>query len=180
MQTYPLVPHPDHPPAAVTKIEARIIGSDATWLRARWRIEGSGALIVPPFAGKGRADELWTTTCFELFLKPSSGNAYVEINLSPSERWNAYDFEGYREGMSERAFPREPECTMRLGSTFAIFDGAIPAAGLPAADCSMSLCAVIEERDGAKSYWALAHPAGKPDFHAPACFTAELPAPNDR
>ena len=177
MQTYPLVPHPDHPPAAVARVEARIIGSDATWLRARWRIEGSEALVVPPFAGKGRADELWTTTCFELFLKPTGGEPYVEINLSPSERWNAYDFARYREGMSERAFPREPECTMRLGSTFAIFDGAIPAAGLPAVDCSMGLCAVIEEQSGAKSYWALAHPEGMPDFHAPACFTAELPAP---
>src|SRR5690606_10241133 len=100
MQTYPLVPHPDHPPAAVTKIEARIIGSDATWLRARWRIEGSGALIVPPFAGKGRAHELWTTTCFELFLKPSRGNAYVGVSLSPPVGLYAYDLVGYREGMS--------------------------------------------------------------------------------
>ena len=178
MQTHLLVPHPEHPPANVTQIEARIIGRDANWLRARWRIEGSQRLVVPPFAGKGRADELWRTTCFELFLKPAGGEAYCELNLSPSERWNAYDFDGHRTGMRERPFPHEPECTMRQGSHFAIFDAAIPAAGLPEHDCTMGLSAVIEEAGGALSYWALAHPAGAPDFHAPACFAAVLPAPD--
>jgi hypothetical protein len=177
MQTHLLIAHPDHPPANISRIEARIIGRDASWLRVRWRIEGSQALVVPAFAGKGRADDLWKSTCFELFLNPLGGEPYCELNLSPSERWNAYDFDGYREGMRERPFPREPECTIRQGSSFAIFDAAIPAAGLPGADCAMGLSAVIEEEGSALSYWALAHPEGKPDFHAPACFAATLPAP---
>jgi hypothetical protein len=29
----------------------------------------------------------------------------------------------------------------------------------------IGLAAVIEERSGHKSYWALAHPPGKADFH---------------
>lgn len=177
MQTHQLVPHPDHPPLAVSHVEARIIGFDASWLRVRWRIEGARQLVVPAFAGKGRADGLWRTTCFELFLKPHGGEAYVEFNLSPSERWNAYDSEGYRAGISERPFPREPECTMRQGSSFAIFDAAIPAAGIPEGTSAMGLSAVIEEQGDALSYWALAHGAGKPDFHWPACFTADLAAP---
>ena len=177
MQTHPLIAHPDHPPLGVTSIEARIIGADASWLRVRWRIEGTQQLVVPPFAGKGRADELWKTTCFELFLKPAGGDAYCEFNLSPSERWNAYDFDGYRAGMRERPFPHEPECTMRQGSSFAIFDAALPIGGLPQADCTMGLNAVIEEQGGATSYWALAHPEGDADFHAPACFATVLPAP---
>lgn len=177
MQTHSLAPHPDFRPLEVKGVEARIIGRDGNWLRARWRIEGSRRLVVPAFAGKGRADELWRTTCFELFLKPLGGEGYCEINLSPSERWNAYDFDRYREGMRERPFPREPECTMRQGSTFAIFDAALPAAGLPLSDCAMGLSAVIEEAGGAISYWALGHGEGRPDFHAPACFAAALPAP---
>jgi hypothetical protein len=177
MQTHLLIAHPDHPPASVARIEARIIGRDASWLRVRWRIEGSQALVVPAFAGKGRADELWRSTCFELFLKPLGDEPYCELNLSPSERWNAYDFDRYRAGMRQRPFPREPQCTIRRGSSFAIFDGAIPAAGLPEGDCAMGLSAVIEEEGGALSYWALAHPEGKPDFHAPTCFAAALPAP---
>lgn len=177
MQTYQLASHVAHPPAAVSRIEARIIGADSTWLRVRWRIEGSQQLVAPSFAGKGRADDLWRTTCFEMFLKPAGGDAYCELNLSPSERWNAYDFDSYREGMRERPFPREPECTLRLGSSFAIFDAAIPAKGLPRGDCALGLSAVIEEAGGVKSYWALAHPHPEPDFHALACFAAELPAP---
>jgi hypothetical protein len=180
MQTHLLVAHPDHPPQLVSQVEARVIGVDASWLRVRWRIEGAQALVVPPFAGKGRADELWRTTCFELFLKPEGSAAYIELNLSPSERWKAYDFVAYREGMTERPFPREPECTLRQGSNFAIFDVAIPLAGLPQQACAMGMSAVIEEQGGAKSYWALAHPAGEPDFHAPACFAATLPAPGAR
>ena len=40
----------------------------------------------------------------------------------------------------------------------------------------MGLSAVIEEQGGVKSYWALVHPHDRPDFHAPACFAATLPA----
>ena len=29
----------------------------------------------------------------------------------------------------------------------------------------VSITAVIEEKGGRKSYWALAHPPGRPDFH---------------
>jgi len=180
LQTYPLLPHPAHKPLAIRKIESRVIGLDANWLRLRWRIEGAGKLVVPPFAGKGRADGLWKTTCFEAFLKPSGSDAYVELNLSPSERWAAYDFSGYREGMAERPFPREPECTMRAGEQLAIFDAAIPVGGLPELPCALGLTAVIEEEGGVISYWALAHPDGKPDFHDPACFALTLEPPATR
>ena len=177
MQTYQLAPHPAHPPAALRNMEAKVTGRDASWLRLRWRIDGSAGLKIPAFAGKGRADDLWRTTCFELFLKPTGGESYCEFNLSPSERWNAYDFERYRGGMSERPMPREPECIMRQGSSFAIFDAAIPIGGVPDGECAMGLSAVIEELDGTISYWALAHDGDTPDFHAPACFAATLGAP---
>ncbi|WP_423604253.1 DOMON-like domain-containing protein [Sphingomonas sp. MS122] len=39
-----------------------------------------------------------------------------------------------------------------------------------------AISAVIEESDGTKSYWALDHAHGKPDFHHPDCFALELPA----
>ncbi|KHK91305.1 DOMON-like domain-containing protein [Novosphingobium malaysiense] len=173
-----LVSHPAHPPALVRSIEARIIAFDATWLRVRWKIMGCAKLVVPAFAGKGRADELWKTTCFELFLQPPTEESYIEVNLSPSERWNAYNFSGRREGMSERPMPREPDCTMRLGTDMAIFDAALPATGLPPAPLKAGFSAVIEEEGGVKSYWALAHSGDAPDFHDPACFLEEVAAPS--
>jgi hypothetical protein len=177
MQTHRLTAHSAHPPLRVSAIEARVIGFDADWLRVRWRIEDAHALFVPPFAGRGRADDLWLTTCFEVFLQPHGGQAYVELNLSPSERWAAYDFTGYRDGMSNRPASREPDCTMRQGSSFAIFDAAIPRDVLPLFPAAANFTAVIEEEGGVKSYWALSHPKAKPDFHDPACFAAELAPP---
>ncbi len=44
-------------------------------------------------------------------------------------------------------------------------------------DWTLALSTVIEATDGTKSYWALAHAPGPPDFHNPDCFTATLPAP---
>jgi hypothetical protein len=170
--------HPAHPPLAVRGIEARIIGFDATWLRARWKILGAGRLVVPPFAGKGRADGLWQATCFELFLQAGEGPGYTEINLSPSERWNVYDFTARREGMAERPMPREPGCTLRLGSDLAIFDAAIPVSGLPRGPWRCGFTAVIEEQGGHKSYWSLAHTGAEPDFHDPACFVERVAAPS--
>ena len=156
---------------------ARIIGRDANWLRVRWRVDGVQDLAVPKFAGRGRADGLWQTTCFEMFVKPRGGTAYLEFNLSPSERWAIYAFDAPRAGMREQALDREPDCTMRLGSSFAIFDAAIPADVIPPVYCDLGITCVLEEQGGTKSYWALCHMGQAPDFHEPACFTGELAAP---
>jgi hypothetical protein len=37
----------------------------------------------------------------------------------------------------------------------------------------LGLSAVLEETNCRKSYWALAHPPGKVDFHHSDCFTLE-------
>ena len=177
MQTegHGLVCHPDTPSLTVTGIEARVTGLDADWLTLRWRIESAGRLVVPRFAGRGRANGLWQATCFEMFVR-GEGEGYAEFNLSPSERWAAYNFTGYRAGMADRAMPRDPDCSFRPGSRFAIFDAAIPRAALPRMPACIGLSAVIEEAGAVKSYWALAHPPGNPDFHAPDCFALALPA----
>jgi hypothetical protein len=47
----------------------------------------------------------------------------------------------------------------------------IPAIG----PCRLGLSAVLEDTAGMRSYWALAHPPGAPDFHNPDCFALELP-----
>lgn len=177
METYELLPHPANPPLAVTSVQARVLSLDGHWLSLRWRVEGAGALVVPPFVGKGRADGLWQTTCFELFVRPDAGDAYAEFNLSSSQAWAAYDFSGYREGMAERPMPRDPVSTPRRGQSVLIFDAALPVAGLPPLPWTYALTAVIEEAGGCKSYWAIAHGRERPDFHDEACFAAHLAAP---
>lgn len=170
--------HPAYTPATVTSVEARILSFDEVWMTLRWRVEGARRLVVPPFAGKVRADGLWQTTCFELFVKPACGDAYAEFNFSPSQAWAAYDFCGYREGMVERAIPRPPVCTPRRGQSVLIFDVALPMAGLPVLPFAYGLTAVIEEEGGHKSYWAMAHREERPDFHHASCFASRLEAPH--
>lgn len=169
-----LTSHPDHPPLAVRGVEVTILEAGGPWLVLRWKIDGATKLVVPSLAGKGRADGLWHTTCFEVFLRSGEGPGYSEFNLSPSEKWAAYDFSGYREGMAERPMPRHPDATMRKSTAIALFDGSLPMAGLPPLPWRANVSAVLEEEGGVKSYWALAHPAGKPDFHDPACFVLSL------
>ena len=41
----------------------------------------------------------------------------------------------------------------------------------------VGLTAVVAARNGDKSYWALDHAPGQPDFHHPDCFALELPPP---
>jgi len=133
---------------------------------------------LPSPATPVRADQLWEHTCFEAFVRAGSEGPYHEFNFAPSLQWAAYRFGSHRRGMSapnidpphaltRRAVDRyELEASLRLAAL----------ADLPNhAPWQLNLSAVIEEKSGRKSYWALAHPPGKADFHHPDCFTLDLP-----
>ncbi|QTD60164.1 DOMON-like domain-containing protein [Acinetobacter towneri] len=47
-------------------------------------------------ASHPRQDFLWEHTCFEIFIGVQGEDFYREINLSPSQAWQAYAFEEYR------------------------------------------------------------------------------------
>lgn len=133
-------------------------------------VAGADAVAFPVRAAGERADELWTTTCFELFVKPGAGEGYCEFNFSPSTAWAAYGFEGYRAGRSDL-----PTAAPRVERTAEGVRATVDLSELPQGVWRVGLSAVIEEADGTKSFWALAHPPGKPDFHHPDCFVLELP-----
>ena len=119
-----------------------------------------------------RTDELWQTTCFEAFVEAAPGAGYYEFNLSPSTKWAAYHFTDYREGMA-LAELAPPAIITGANATHVDVDALIylPANHEP---WWLGLAVVIEETSGAKSYWALKHPAGKPDFHHDDGFALEL------
>lgn len=127
---------------------------------------------LPGSPRAGRADGLWRTTCFEVFAGLSDGS-YAEFNLSPSKEWAAYGFDGYRKGMRDLAGSVEVFKVERLR------DGLEVCAWLNWTNWPGSrrigLSAVIEGTDGNISYWALAHPSDKPDFHHPDSFALVLP-----
>lgn len=171
-----LTPHPAFPCEAVAAIAIEAERPSPGRLLIRYRLSGvTDALVLPPESA-GRADELWRHTCLEAFVQPAPGPGYLELNLSPGGAWAAYDFAGPRQGM-QPADLSPPQARRRDGDgsleIAVAWDLAFPT---PAA-WRLGVTAVIEEAGGRLSYWALAHPPGRPDFHDPDCFTLELPAP---
>lgn len=171
-----LRPHASSPPDAISAIEADVRRSGAQ-LDLTYRITGDvDRLFIPPPANSERTDNLWQTTCPEAFIQPEGGADYYEFNLSPSTRWAGYSFTGYRTDMTnfETSAPKvavtrstemlELTATVWLPQTIAT----IP--------WRLGLTTVIEETDGGKSFWALAHPSPEPDFHHSGSFTHLLPA----
>lgn len=128
--------------------------------------------VIPQADQPGRADELWRTTCFEAFLREAGRESYREWNFAPSGDWAAYDFSDYRDGMENADVASEPY--LRTEDNFTWWALGATIAVESEMDWQLGLSAVLEEKDGTKSYWALAHPDGKPDFHEPGCFTAKL------
>ncbi len=163
--------HPGTPCDAVTRIEVDV----SRGLALHYLVTGTIAdLRLAPLASPERTDELWKTTCFEAFLRTPPGPAYFEFNFAPSTRWAAYHFTNTRTGMrvaEEIAAPR-----IEVRSTAASFELKAALDPVPDAPWRIALSAVIEETSGRKSYWALAHPPGKPDFHHPDCFALQIPA----
>jgi hypothetical protein len=173
-----LVPHPATPPADpafklwATVDHAASFGAMAT-TNIWFGIDAPASrFILPEVSEPGRADQLWQTTCFEAFLKAEGMDVYREWNFAPSGDWAAYDFSAYREGMAEARVNAPPYVRMEdnltwwtLGATIAVEAGRT---------WQLGLSAVLEEKEGTKSYWALAHPAGQPDFHHADCFAARL------
>jgi hypothetical protein len=137
------------------------------------------AVLLPKQAAPARADALWQHTCFEVFVGGAQSAGYWEFNLSPSLQWAAYRFDGYREGMAAelavadlRIAVQRENSGLRLSAAFDLSGITV----LPVSeDWRVGLSAIIEAENGDKSYWALAHPPGRPDFHHPDSFTLCLP-----
>jgi hypothetical protein len=174
-----LVPHPANPPTDPPfKVWVNVEHSAAFSATATTNIWfGIGApatrFVMPEPIESARAENLWESTCFEAFLRVPGTESYREWNFAPSTAWAAYDFSSHRDGRAdaEVAVPYvrvEDNMTWwALGATISMDAKSVFEVGLSA---------ILEEQDGTKSYWALAHPQGdKPDFHDPACFAAHLP-----
>ncbi len=160
---YPGLPHPN------LSIEVRV-ERDGRNMMFRYRITGEvetirlGNPVLPR-----RRDDLWRTTCFEVFARPVGSQHYLELNFAPSGEWAAYDFQGYRAARKDATMGREPIIgAVQYDGGLAVdvycdpdLDGAL----------ELNITAVIEDAHGAISYWALAHAEEKPDFHDPLCFT---------
>ena len=105
------------------------------------------------------------------------GPGYREFNFSPSGEWAAYAFRGYRDG-DELDIELAPEIVLRQTGDRLELDAEICKDLLPPGRrLRLGLSAVVEDADGVLSYWALRHPARKPDFHYTDAFALQLELP---
>ena len=129
-----------------------------------------------------RVDELWQSTCFEAFLGLPDSEIYFEFNFSPSGLWAAYRFERFREERSAPPLSPAPAIDLRRTQDALLLSAHVDIRKWRELDMAAyldcGLTAVIETEEGELSYWALAHPESRPDFHNRDCFTYRLDAPS--
>lgn len=140
-------------------------------------VGGADLLELPVAAKPERRDGLWQATCFEIFLRAGDAPAYREFNFSPSSEWAAYGLADYRDGLEDLPLSSSPAIVTSEQERSFLLNAVLPPDALPGEGADVGLTAVIVEAGNVKSYWALAHPPGQPDFHHAACFAASLPAP---
>jgi hypothetical protein len=161
-----------HPRSAVVpalEIEADV-ARDASALLLMYVVRGDiAAVSLPEPTAPARADGLWQHTCFEAFIRGGRSEAYWEFNFSPSREWAAYRFEAYREGMTVEIAIADPYIESLVDGSGLRLSATLDLSGIAALasseDWQVGLSAVVEDQSGGKSFFALAHPPGKPDFH---------------
>lgn len=174
--------HPATPCALIRRFTVRTRRTVDGKLTLTYLVEGEiGRLRLPAPALPHRADELWRHTCFEAFLKAPDGDEYYEFNFAPSGEWASYRFDGYRTGMANTSLVTAPRIVLRHEPHRLALDVSLNlteiAASLNNQELRLGLSAVIETETGDISYWAVAHPPGRPDFHHATGFALSLLVP---
>ncbi|ANQ86860.1 conserved hypothetical protein [Azoarcus olearius] len=177
--------HPDHPARAVLRIHAAVVVEADLRLTLHYHLRGRlDALRVPTPDHALPADRLWAHTCFEVFIARSGSPAYREFNFSPSGQWASYLFDDYRARIDALP-PAPPRLEVLRSGDLLSLSATLDADALPAGmtaqtldELRLGISAVVEAADGRLSYWALAHPAERPDFHDARAFCWQAPEPD--
>jgi hypothetical protein len=174
-----LTRHPDSTCVAATRIDVEITRPGAGGVALSYVVHGKlGELRLPPITAPARTDELWQHTCFEAFVGTAAGAAYYELNFAPSVQWAAYRFSSYRSGMRVAAEIGAPRIEVQTSPERYTLHASVRLDELSALPRDVAwrlgLAAITEDKRGGRSYWALAHPPGKPDFHHFDCFACDF------
>jgi hypothetical protein len=167
--------------AASLQLRGQVARSAANLLCISYTLQGNlAALLLPEQSAQPtRKNLLWQYTCFEFFVAPAGAPRYWEINLSPSGDWNVYAFAGYRAGMQEEPALTVLPFTIKQQPTSLLLELSFPLATIisPGQPLDLGISAVLQDRNGQRSFWALTHPDSvQPDFHWRASFSLSVPA----
>jgi hypothetical protein len=167
--------HPESACDAISRIDVAVerVGDNGLTLHYAAYGKIADVLFAAPAAPE-RRDELWRTTCFEAFFVLEDSHEYTEFNFAPSAAWASYHFTSYRTGMKPAIDLDPPRITVKSAADRFDLTAALTFPHRLWDIDRAALTAVIEETNGRKSYWALKHPPGKPDFHHAVGFVLDL------
>ncbi len=130
--------------------------------------------------GFARYDGLWQNTCFELFLGVDTQAAYREVNLSPAEVWNCYQFDDYRKPdqmppvqahdiqlFEIQAQPQKLHAVINVQALLEHYQCQL-------SDLRLGLSSVLMLKNGQSHFFALQHTGSQADFHRKQDWTARL------
>ena len=137
-----------------------------------WLRDPNQFMIYPEMvASNPRQDFLWEQTCYEIFIGIQGDDAYREVNLSPSQAWQAYQFEEYR---YPEDMPPKPAYDIELNQLKRTHYGLsvsldltefMLAHKLKWPDVFIGLSAVLKTTQG-DQFYAMQHSSGQQaDFH---------------
>jgi hypothetical protein len=171
--------HPASPRTAVSAIEVSASRTADGALALSYRLHGDpGAISIPGPVLPAAADGLWQHTCLEAFVAATDDAGYREFNFSPAGLWANYRFTACRERDLDFVPPAAPRIAFQRYADGFKLEATLGPELLPASrTLNIGLTAVIETRDGGRSYWALAHCAAQPDFHLRPSFMLTITRP---
>lgn len=122
-------------------------------------------LIKPPVSSLRRQQNLWKTSCFELFCKMLESEKYVEYNFSPYRAFSADVFKAYRKyenqhNSTTQVLIRSHITPYRLSCRVKI----VTSNKINSQFSELSPCMVLQTTQ-TQEFWALSHGSQKPDFH---------------
>lgn len=180
LSIHKLIHHPATPCPAVHALLVEVcavVEDQVPGLLLRYRLKGDLSSVRLPLPAEAPrfTDGLWQHTCFEAFIGESGRPAYREFNFSSSGHWAAYAFSSERTRDASPPDLPSPAIALKRANDNLVLEARLP---MPARATGsllpLGLTAVIETQDGSLSYWALHHPAERPDFHRKAGWIAGL------
>lgn len=151
----------DHAKSNLELLSASLLFEDFLRLEFQIQTKSPEKLVWPdPIKNPGRKDELWKSTCFELFLGQQNSSSYLEVNASPSGEWNIYRFDSERQGLR----PEPGRCQIFTEKSDEIFriQINIQTDVIPS---EIGATAVLAWKDRQNQYFSLQHSKPQPDFH---------------
>ena len=130
--------------------------------------------------GYARYDYLWQQTCLELFVGIKGQSSYREVNLSPAEVWNCYQFDDYRQPdqtppaiandiqlLEIQAHPQKLHAIINLQQLLQEYDCRL-------SDLRFGISSVLQLKNGKNLFFSLQHSGSQADFHLQQDWIATL------